>query len=138
VCTTKAEIPTEKAIFPVFGNLSFLGCGDPWEENRTLQLLSTLYYDILHNSLSYTILVVICERHKIQTPTAPKGPPKMETNVRFEKSLRDFEESALGIYISLSFSKKRPVKVKIGENWKDSFSGGYLSFRGTHLSFHFQ
>jgi len=32
----------------------------------------------------------------------------------------------------------RPVKAKIGENWKDSFSGGYLSFRGTKVSFHFQ
>jgi len=32
------------------------------------------------------------------------------------------------------FLKKRPVKDKIGENWKDSISWGYLSFRGTKLT----
>jgi len=62
----------------------------------------------------------------------------METNVRFKKLLRDFKESALGIYIYISFWKRDLWKLRLAENWKDSFSGGYLSFRGTHLSFPFQ
>jgi len=91
LCTTKAKIPPRKAIFPVLANLSFLGWGDPWEEKRTLQLSSTLYNNILHNSLFYTILVLLCQRRKIQTRTAPKGPHKTETNVRLTKLLRDFK-----------------------------------------------
>jgi hypothetical protein len=46
----------------------------------------------------------------------------METNVRFKKLLSDFQESAL-VYIYIS----EPMKAKIGENWKDSFSGGCLT-----------
>jgi len=67
----------------------------------------------------------------------PEGHPKIETNFHFkELSFRDFKESALGIYIYISLSKRDPCKLF--KNWNLSFLGGYFSFRGTNLSFLFQ
>ena len=105
LCTTKAKIPPRKAIFPVLAILIF---GGGVIRGRKIELYN--YYQhctIIFYTTAFSVqLVVICQKRKIQTRTTPKGPPKMETNVQFKKLLRDFKESALGIYIYLSSSKR--------------------------------
>jgi len=48
----------------------------------------------------------------------------METNVRFKKLLRDFKESAPGIYIYLSFSKRDLYKLRLARTGKIALLGG--------------
>ena len=137
VCSTKAKITPKKAKIPVLENLCFWRWGDPWEDKVTLSLSSTLYNNILHNSITCTILAVICQMRKIQTRTAPKDPH--DGNQRpFHKVIQGLQGIFTRCLYMHFFFKKRLVKAKIFENWNLSFFGGYLSFRGTNLIFHFQ
>jgi len=92
--------------------------------------------DIWHNSLSRTIWRVICHRLKDQAKTAPRKSIRDERP--FQKVIEGFQDISTTIMYVFLFHEKGHLKPKIDENWKDSFLGGYLRFRGTKLSSHHQ
>jgi len=96
-----------------------------------IMIINMVKRNILHNKLSNTILLVICHPDWESISKIPKAGNERP----LLKVMKGFEGPRIGTgYSSISlFLKKETCNPEIVENWKLSFSRGYLRIRVSNL-----